>query len=297
MDLNLRQVRAFVTVAQRGSFTRAASLLHVSQPALTVQVRKLEEALDTRLFDRTSRTVALTSTGRELLPVLQRTVEDLDAVRLAARGISAGKRGTVRIACLPSFAASLLPSLILRARRGNPALAFVVKDAIASRVTELVRNEDVDLGVSGGESVDADLEVLHRGADRLALVYPSSHPIARKRKIRINDLLDVPLVLVATGTSVRATVDAAFARVGRRPLVTCEATYMMTAAAMVRAGLGLSILPASAREVRAERGLRMRAIDEQSFVRPIVIVKKKGRTLPPATELFLGACVAAMQSW
>jgi DNA-binding transcriptional LysR family regulator len=294
MDVSLRQVRAFVAVAGLGSFTRAAARLHVSQPALTVQVRKLEEALDVRLFDRNSRTVALTAMGRELLPVLQRTVEDIDGVLFNARGISAGKRGTVRIAALPSFAASLLPAVILRARRHNPALTFVVKDAIASRVIELVRNEDVDLGLTGGDTNEPDLDVLHRAQDRLCLVYPSSHPVARLRRIRMQDIVDLPLVLVATGTSVRAVVEAAFARAGRVPLIACEATYMMTAAAMVRAGLGVTILPASAREIQAERGLRARPIEDPAFVRPVVMVKKKGRTLAPASETFLRACVAAI---
>ena len=79
MDLNLRQVRAFVSVVQAGSFTRAAALLNLSQPALTVQIRRLEETLDARLLDRTSRTVAPTRLGRDLLPVFQRVLRDLDA--------------------------------------------------------------------------------------------------------------------------------------------------------------------------------------------------------------------------
>jgi DNA-binding transcriptional LysR family regulator len=294
MDLNLRQVRAFLTVARVGSFTRAAGLLHISQPALTVQIRKLEESLDTRLFDRTSRSVALTAMGRDLLPVLQRATEDLDAVLFNAHGISAGKRGVVRIAALPSFAASLLPAIILRSRRSNPALSFVVKDAIASRVNEMVRAEDVDIGLTGGDLSDAEIDVIHSGQDRLCLVYPSNHPIARRRKIAIQHLVEVPLVLTTTGTSVRATVDAAFARLGRLPMVACEATYMMTAVAMVRAGLGLSILPASARGIRAEPGLRARRIDDPSFVRSVAFIKKKGRTLPTAAQSFLTACIAAL---
>ena len=78
MDLNFRQIRAFVSVAQLGSFTRAATALHVSQPALTVQIRKLEEALHSRLLDRNSRSVALTRAGRELLPSLQRMVQEME---------------------------------------------------------------------------------------------------------------------------------------------------------------------------------------------------------------------------
>ena len=101
----------------------------MSQPALTVQIRKLEESLHSRLFDRNSRSVELTRIGRELLPVLVRTLQDIDAMVADTHEQSAGRRGTVRVAALPSFAASLLPDVIL-AYRGNPGIGFVVRDAV-----------------------------------------------------------------------------------------------------------------------------------------------------------------------
>ena len=116
MDLNLRQVRAFVSVAHLGSFTRAAKLLNLSQPALTVQIRKLEEALGVRLFDRNTRAVALTRMGRELAPMLQRVLSELDAMVVETRDLAAKRRGVVRIAALPSFAAGVLPEIIVRFR-------------------------------------------------------------------------------------------------------------------------------------------------------------------------------------
>ena len=293
MDLNFRQMRAFVCVAELKSFTRAAELLHVSQPALTVQIRKLEESLKSRLLDRTSRSVALTRIGRELLPVLQRTLHDIDAVVVDTHAQSAGRAGTVRVASLPSFAASLLPDVILACRTRNPGLEFVVRDAVASAVMRLVREEDVDLGITGGVVADTKLDVLHQWRDQLCLVFPADHPIARRRKIGIESLVDLPLVLTDPATSVRAVVDAAFLSLGRRPVLACETTYMMTAVAMVRAGMGLTILPGSAREIQAEPGLKSRPIDDAAFSRPVAIVKKRNRTLPPACEAFVRACVEA----
>jgi DNA-binding transcriptional LysR family regulator len=112
MDVNLRQIRAFVTVAQLRSFTAAAAMLHIAQPTLTVQIKRLEEALALRLLDRNSRSVGLTRIGRDLLPVFQRMLADLDSVVVDARDLSSQRRGTVRIACLPSIAAGLLPDAI-----------------------------------------------------------------------------------------------------------------------------------------------------------------------------------------
>lgn len=295
MDLNLRQLRAFVTVAELKSFTRAADLLHVSQPALTVQIRKLEEALHCRILDRTSRTVDLTRIGRDLLPLLRRTLQELDAVVAESHAQGAGHLGTVRVASLPSFAASLLPEVILACRARNPGLSFVIRDAVAGRVMQLVRDEEVDLGVTGGQLPDGSLDVLHEVEDRLCLVFPAGHPVSRHKRLRIEHLLELPLVLTDPSTSVRAVVDAAFLALGRRPHMTCETTYMTTAVAMVRAGLGLTILPESAREIRAEPSLIARPIAEDAFVRRISIVKKRQRSLPPAAELFLAACKSAAQ--
>jgi DNA-binding transcriptional LysR family regulator len=288
MDLNLRDIRAFIAVAQTGNFTRAAARLHLSQPALTVQIRRLEETVGVRLFDRNSRNVALTPAGRELLPVLQKSLHDMEQVLIDARALGDGSSGMVRIACLPTFASSLLPELIQQLKKEVPRAGFYIRDVVASMVNTLVRNEDVDIGLTGGDLPDTGFEVLHSAVDRLVVVCPKEHRLARRRRIKLADLVSLPLVLTAPGTSVRAVVDAALANANCTPDIACEPTYMMTAVAMVRGGLGVTILPGSAREVLAEPGLVARPIDDPAFVRPIALIKRRGRTLPPLTEKFVG---------
>lgn len=295
MDLNLREIRAFVAVAQLGSFTRAAARLNVSQPALTVQIRRLEETVGARLFDRNSRIVTLTSVGRELLPVLQKSLAEMQRVLDDARALGDGSRGTVRLACLPSFAAGRLPALIRDFRTDAPGATFEIRDVVASMVNQLVRSGEFDLGVTGGELADPQLEILHRAEDRLLAVCPRTHPLAKKRRVTATDLAGYPLVLTAAGTSVRAIVDAAFDEAGHTPEIACEPTYMMTAVAMVRAGLGITILPESAPEIGVDRELIGRAIDDPRFVRPIALIKKRERTLPPVTLSFADALKAALE--
>src|SRR3954462_3195566 len=156
MDPSLRQIRAFVSVAHLKSFTRAASVLHLSQPALTVQIRRLEDALAVRLLDRNSRTVELTRVGRELAPVFQRLLRELDTVVIDTRNLGAKRYGVVGMAALPSVAAGLLPDAIAAFREANPRVTFVLKDVITKRVLSLVRTEEVDLGVLGGDFVEPD---------------------------------------------------------------------------------------------------------------------------------------------
>ncbi|MGF6770694.1 DNA-binding transcriptional LysR family regulator [Paraburkholderia sp. GAS199] len=291
MDLNLRDIRAFIAVAQTGSFTRAATRLHLSQPALTVQIRRLEKTVGVRLFDRNSRSVALSPTGRELLPLLQKSLHDMEHVLIDARALGDGSSGVVRIACLPTFAASVLPELVQQVKASVPRAGFYVRDVVASMVNTLVRNDEVDIGLTGGEFTDPAFDVLYAGVDRLVAVFPKRHALARRKRITLADLTSVPLVLTAQGTSVRAVVDSAFANGNCTPDIACEPTYMMTAVAMVRAGLGVTILPASAREVRAEPDLQVRPVDDPAFLRPIALIKRRGRTLPPVTETFVAAVI------
>src|SRR5829696_5985480 len=286
MDLSLRQLRAFVSVAHLKSFTRAASVLHLSQPALTVQIRRLEEALAVRLLDRNTRAVELTRVGRDLVPVFQRLLRELDTVVIDTRDLAAKRYGVVRVAALPS-AAGIVPDVIAAFRETNPRVTFVLKDVIASRVLHLVRTEEVDLGVTGGDLVEPDIEVVCTAHDRMHVVFPAEHPIGIVPEVTLDVLASYPLILMDPDTSVRAVVDGAFIAAGRLPIPACEATYMMTAVGMVRAGLGIAILPALAREVRAEPSLRSRPINDPSFGRTLSVIKKAGRTLPPASATFL----------
>ena len=141
MNITLRQVRAFVVVARFSSFTRAADLLHLTQPALTVQIRQLEQALGVKLFDRSTRAVELTRTGRELLPVLERLLGEFDAVVVSTREMATMRYGTVRMAALPSVAATVLPPLIARFKQRHPHIRITVRDSVGERINAMVREE------------------------------------------------------------------------------------------------------------------------------------------------------------
>jgi DNA-binding transcriptional LysR family regulator len=286
MDISLRQMRAFVAVAKLGSFTRAAAFLHVSQPTLTVQIRRLEDALQLRLFDRNPRAVNLTRVGRDLLPSFERTLQDLDSVLLDVKNVSTAQLGVVRIAALPSFAASILPDAIKQFRSKNPGASFAVRDVIANALLGLVRSDEVDLGLTGGNVDFPDIEVLFRASDEIRVVFPQGHPIGKFARITAERLAQFPIVMLDSRTSVRAVTDNAFRTAKLMPAPVTEATQMMTALGMVRAGIGITLLPASAREIAAEPSLRTRRISDPNFSRQVALIKKKNRTLPPLSKAF-----------
>ena len=133
MNINLRQLRAFVSIGRLGSFTRAAEALHATQPALSAQIRDLEEALGVKLFDRNTRSVSLTQAGEDLMPSVDTVLADLTSVVARARDVARRNTGRVTVAALPSLAATLMPRVIARMRDEHPGIVVVIKDALAER--------------------------------------------------------------------------------------------------------------------------------------------------------------------
>jgi len=143
MIRELRHIHAFLAVARRGSFTRAAAELRVSQPALTVQVRQLEAQLGVSLFDRNKRRVALTQAGRDLVAPLERVIFDFESVIANTRDFVEHRRGIVTVGALPSIAAGLLPRAMKRLADDHPGIVVRVTDALAGRIAALVKTGEV----------------------------------------------------------------------------------------------------------------------------------------------------------
>src|SRR3990170_385205 len=131
MKANLRQFHAFVAVARLGSFTQAARRLNLSQPALTVQIRQLEEAVGVRLFDRSTRRVMLTSIGKELATTLERVLQEIDAVMVNTKELASHIKGTITIGALPSISSKLLPATILEFQKQYPGIVVRLRDVLA----------------------------------------------------------------------------------------------------------------------------------------------------------------------
>lgn len=284
----IRHIRAFLAVARLGSFTRAASELHVSQPALTVQIRQLEESLKVRLFDRNKRQVVLTQIGRDLLPSLAQVLTDLESVMSASQDLANLRRGSVSVACLPSVAAGLLPMAIRRFAADYPDIAVHVSDVVAERIVQLVKAEEVDFGIGSRLGPDRDVDVIDFLTDQLCVFFPEDHPLARRPRPALRDVVAYPLILTGRGTSARTMIDRVLEKEELEITLACEANYMSTAIGLVRAGLGVSILPESAVHAAACEGIGMAAIQTPGLTRKIGIIGKRNRSLSPAAESFVG---------
>jgi LysR family carnitine catabolism transcriptional activator len=289
MDAEIRHVRAFLAVAQNGTFTRAASVLGVSQPTLTVQIRQLEDALGVKLFDRNNRRVALTAAGRDLVTPLERLVVDFDAVATRSQELTTHRRGVVTVAALPSIAASLLPRAIASLTASHSGLTVRVRDMTADAIIDAVKNGDADVGLGSVMRPDADLLVRPLLTDRLCAWVPAGHALARRRRVSFAELTRWPLVLTGRDSSVRQLIERNAER-QRLPIqIAQEATYMSTAIGMVTAGLGVGILPEAAIDASAPSSPRKVEIHTPVLRRTLVILSSRGRALSPAAERLLDA--------
>src|SRR5262245_14245207 len=161
MATEVRHMKAFLEVARCGNFTRAAEELHICQPALTVQIKQLEQLLGVKLFDRDKRHVALTQPGRDLLRPIERVLTDIEGIRVASHEFAGRQRGIVTIAALPSIAARVLPAVIRRLNIERPGIAVRLVELIGTKIVDAVKAGEVDFGIDGYTKTDRELTCQH----------------------------------------------------------------------------------------------------------------------------------------
>lgn len=241
-----RQLQAFVSVAELGSFTRAAEYVHLSQPALSSSIRKLETLLGIALFTRDTRSVTLTSGGRHFLGHAQRILADMDQALEDARDMAHLRQGRLRLAVLPSVASSLLPGVMARFCERHPQVDISVRDGLAGDVQAWVCDASVDIGLTSRPEADSALDFQPLWQDELIAVVPASKGAGRDWQTCSHAL---PYIALTAHTSIRPLADRALKQAGLSLVPGWELAQMSSAIAMVREGLGYTLLPASCIEV------------------------------------------------
>lgn len=247
-DVDLRQLRAFLAVADELHFGRAAAVLHVAQPALSQQIRRTERALGVDLFVRTSRSVALTPAGRVLQgrarSLLQQATRDLDeAVR-----VGRGEGGRLDV----GFVVSALPlgpiERVQAFRQRYPLVRVELTEGYSSTLVARIVRGELDLAMVRDPDPDPAVRLLPFRSERFVAAVPRAHRLAERRAISGHELLDDPFVFFPAVAGAVATERnlAPVASVGRRPVVVQEATTWATVLHLVGAGLGVSVAPESA---------------------------------------------------
>lgn len=279
--MEVHQLRYFLAVARHRNFSRAAEQCRVAQPSLSQQIKKLEDELGDRLFERTKREVALTAAGEIFRRHAERVVEELEQARESVRGVSGVVRGRVVLGALPTVAPYFLPHRLRAFAERHPAVDVVVHEDTTSQLAGAVLAKDVDVALVSLPVERAGLTSLRFFDEPLLVALPATHALARKRELTLAELESETFILMQEGHCLAGQA-LQFCRLkGFTPRVSFRSAQIETVLAFVAAGWGISIIPGMARgSVRGEVAIRSVA----GLKRAIGVVHRSGRPLSHAAR-------------
>jgi LysR family hydrogen peroxide-inducible transcriptional activator len=257
----LRQLEYIVAVADTGQFVEAARRCAVSQPALSKQVREVEELLGVELFERARPRVIVTATGEEIVRRARRLLADAHELVKAA----GTRQRTVRLGVIPTIAPYGLPGLLAKLRRQFPEVAYEIHELQTEVLLEALKDGSVDLGLLARPYDDRGLTGPDLVVEPFVFVAPKGHPLAVSKAIKVNEIAGESLILMQDGHCLRDQALEVCTLAGSPPPTAITAGSVSTLTRMVESGLGATLLPASAlqSEVRPGQGLVARSFGKQ----------------------------------
>jgi DNA-binding transcriptional LysR family regulator len=285
-NVTLRQLRAFVAIADAGSFAGASNRLHLTASALSLLVKSLEGEVGVRLFHRTTRRTELSVAGSELYPLARKLLDDLAHALQSTRDLAQTKRGTVRIACTPLYSAMLMPRLVLGFRERFPAIAVYILDSLNQQALGRVASGEADLGVAPHRPPPPEL--LHESLlrDRIHLICRPDHALASQRSTTWHAVLREPFVTLTTDFTARLQSDLLRHSPNLVINPVHSVSFLTTALGMVQWGHGVTAQPGRALALLEPYGLVHRPITRPVVHRQVSLYWRRDRELSPAAAGF-----------
>lgn len=283
MRPNLRQLEAFLAVAEAGNFSRAAEQIGMTQPGISQAIREVETLLDLRLFDRTTRRVELTAAGEAFRSGAQNAIAALDKALAEAQDRNALRQGFLRLAAPPFLAATVLPRLFAAFKERHSGLILELVDTTTAQILARVGSHQADLGLGTFPKGNNDLGrrvVLHD--EMMCFAKPS---FDLPRPIHWADLADLPIIALSRASALRLPVEMGFEAAGLTLSPAFEVEQIATALALAEAGLGVAILPGYAR-AGLGRGIDAHGLTDPVLRREVALIHAADRALSPAAAAF-----------
>jgi DNA-binding transcriptional LysR family regulator len=286
--VDLGQLEAFVEVADRRSFSRAAEALGLTQPSVTARIQALERDMEETLFERNGRGVRLTEVGRSFLPHAQRVLKALQDGKDTVQSLRQLDAGTLRIGAAPTISTYVLPRLLQQFRERYPGLEVIVRTEYSDQIVRLVLADEVQIGLER-TLTHTDVVTVPLYHDEVVLVTSPRHPFVKQGRAGVDELASEPLIMFNRGSSYYTLVHSALRAAGVLAEPAMELDNMEATKKMVEQGLGIAILPKVAVEREVERGeLREIAVDKMDLPRrEIALIYRKGRPLSRAATAFV----------
>jgi LysR family hydrogen peroxide-inducible transcriptional activator len=285
--MEMHQLRYVVALARTGNFSRAAEQCHVAQPSLSQQIQKLEDELGGRLFDRMKRETKLTPYGELFLRRAVKILEEVDAATREAGDAKNLLRGTLVVGVLPTIAPYLLPKLLVAFTAKFPGIETVIHEDTTAQLLKQVLSYEIDLALASRPIEDERLEVHDLFSEELKLALPPHHPLTRRRPIKLSALHHEQLIVMKTGHCLGDQVLGFCGRGKKRPRISFRSSQLETIQALVRAGVGLSLIPEMAVREGGKEAPQYRSLAAPRPERKIVAVWPRQRPPSRAANEFI----------
>ncbi len=286
--MDIYQLSYFKKVAETNSVSRAAEELLLTQPAVSKQIKALEEELGQKLFDRIGKKVYLTKTGEVLYSYAGRILRIAEEARAAVKDMSEECAGELVIGTSDHISIHRLPDVLKSYRMAYPKVDLKLRCHRSETILEMVNKNLVDLGVITLPRTAGNLISKVIWVDPMSLVFPKGHPLESLKGIRLKDSVKYGMILPETGTTTRKAIEAAFSKKRLTPNVTMEVAYIETIKGLVKAGIGISILPDKAVEQEVKNGILARSkMQDAAFSRNLGVVYLKDKFLSRPAQEFL----------
>lgn len=285
-------MRCFVAVAEELHFGRAAQRLHISQPPLSQTIQALESRLGVTLFERTRRRVALTHAGSVLLERARALLRDAEQAAVAAQRASRGEIGRLTIGFILAATHSLLPETLREFRRRMPEVELTLKEMPIREQVAALADGAIDVGFLRPPVDTAAIAAQTLVREPFVVALPEGHRLARHASLPLASLAEEPFVMSTPGRSPLYTqIVSACAASGFTPIVAQDAAHLVTVIGLVRAGLGIAVLPRSAQAIRPD-GVALRRLRGLAARAEMAIAWRR-EDLSPVGEAFIAAARAA----
>lgn len=285
-NVTLRQIEGLLLAGDMLSFSRAAEVMHITQSAFSQLVRELEASLGVRLFDRTTRRISLTDAGVILHAKMKRGMVEIDDACEEARAIARVEHGHITVGTLASLAIGVVTRTLGELRKGFPGVKVSLREDHNGPLLERVAQGEVDFAVCADSSAVTGLAFEHLFDDELVAVMNEADPKARVARLRWCALKDQSFVMLMRDSSTHEQVSAALMAHGITREADYEVANMFTALSMVRAGFGMTFIPAMVLGEVNMAGLAWKRMQRPSPTRHIGICRRGDRTASPAVAKF-----------
>lgn len=287
MNITIKQIRAFLMVVKVNSFAEASELLHISQPALSITIKNLEETVGGKLLSRSTRALSITPEGEVFLPVAKQLLADFDNAFIDLLDLFSLKRGNLSLAAMPSFASTHLPQHLLSFNKDYPAIKLKIHDVIAEDAVALVQTGKIEFAITFEPDPSDDLNFENLFLDRFVAAFPKKHDLAKVEHLSWQHLTKYSFIALQHPSSIRLLMDSSLAKHNLLLNIMFESNQLETVVQMVAKDLGISAIPSLYKQQMRALDIDYRELSSPVISRRVGIVTRRRYPLSKSAQAFL----------